>query len=95
MKKLLSIPVFLLAVQIIYAQGFTMEKNEQGAWIKENGEKVLFFQAQTKSLDGTFPRADYIHPLLNVNVKILTEDFPRDHLHHRGSFLDLARDIDR
>jgi hypothetical protein len=86
MKKLLSIPVFLLAVQIIYAQGFTMEKNDEGAWIKENGEKVLFFQAKTKSLDGTFPRADYIHPLYNVNGKILTEDFPRDHLHHRGIF---------
>jgi hypothetical protein len=86
MKKLLSTPVFLLAVQIIYAQGFTMEKNDEGAWIKENGEKVLFFQAKTKSLDGTFPRADYIHPLYNVNGKILTEDFPRDHLHHRGIF---------
>jgi hypothetical protein len=47
---------------------------------------VLFFQAKTKSLDGTFPRADYIHPLYNVNGKILTEDFPRDHLHHRGIF---------
>jgi hypothetical protein len=44
MKKLLSTPVFLLAVQIIYAQGFTMEKNDEGAWIKENGEKVLFFR---------------------------------------------------
>lgn len=86
MKKLLSIPVFLLSVQFIYAQGFTMEKNEEGAWIKENGEKVLFYQAKTKSLDGKFPRADYIHPLYNVNGEILTEDFPKDHLHHRGIF---------
>jgi hypothetical protein len=96
MKKLLSTAVhFYWLMQIIYAQGFTMEKNDEGAWIKEDGEKVLFFQAKTKSLDGTFPRADYMHPLYNVNGKILTEDFPRDHLHHRGSFLDLAPGIDR
>jgi hypothetical protein len=86
MKKLLVTATFLLVMHLNYAQGFTFEKNEQGAWIKEDGEKVLFYQAQTKSQDGTFPRADYIHPLYNVNGKILTEDFPRDHLHHRGIF---------
>ena len=86
MKKLLSTALLLLTAYFIYAQGFTFEKNEEGAWIKEDGEKVLFYQAQTKSQDGMFGRADYVHPLFNVNGNILSEDFPKDHLHHRGIF---------
>jgi hypothetical protein len=68
MKKLLVTGVFI-GDAFIYAQGFTIEKNEQGAWIKENGEKVLFYQAQTKSQDGTFGRADYVHPLYQCERK--------------------------
>jgi hypothetical protein len=86
MKKLLSTALLLLTAYFIYAQGFTFEKNEEGAWIKEDGEKVLFYQAQTRSQDGMFGRADYVHPLFNVNGHILSEDFPKDHLHHRGIF---------
>ncbi len=68
------------------AQLLTIEKTDDGAWVKEAGEKVLFYQATTKSMDGEYPRANYIHPLYNVDGAELTEDFPKDHLHHRGIF---------
>lgn len=80
--------LFLLAFlpHISFAQSLTFEKTNEGAWIKEGGEKVLFYQAMTKSMDGEYPRANYIHPLYNVDGVELTEDFPKDHLHHRGIF---------
>src|SRR5690606_8161122 len=31
-------------------------------------------------------RSSYIHPLYGLDGNILTEDFPADHLHHRGVF---------
>ena len=69
-----------------YAQSLALEKTNEGAWVMEDGEKALFYQAKTKSMDGKYPRANYIHPLYNVDGYELTEDFPRDHLHHRGIF---------
>src|SRR5262249_48094111 len=35
---------------------------------------------------GQFERANYVHPLYGLDGEILTEDFPADHLHHRGIF---------
>ena len=31
-------------------------------------------------------RANYIHPLYGLDGEVLTDDFPSDHLHHRGIF---------
>lgn len=31
-----------------------------------------------------YNRAGYIHPLFGLDGEVLTEDFPKDHLHHRG-----------
>ncbi len=33
---------------------------------------------------GTYERADYISPLFGLDGEELTEDYPRDHPHHRG-----------
>jgi hypothetical protein len=70
----------------LQAQGLSFEKNQEGAWIMEDGEKVLFYQAATKSHNGTYSRANYVHPFHGVDGAVLTEDFPPDHLHHRGIF---------
>jgi hypothetical protein len=77
---MIFIPDFALA------QKLSVEKTSQGVLVKEGHDKVLFFQQQTKSLDNAFPRADYIHPLYGLAGQELTEDFPRDHPHHRGIF---------
>lgn len=64
----------------------TMQKEEGGLLFMENGEKVLFYQSEPKSYEGEYERCNYIHPLWGPDGAVLTEDFPIDHLHHRGVF---------
>ena len=52
----------------------------------EGSEKVMFYQRDVKSADGKFPRNNYVHPLYGLDGEVLTEDFPKDHLWHRGVF---------
>lgn len=86
MKSNIITVLILLFSLCSMAQTLTFEKTEEGAWIREDGEKVLFYQGKTKSKEGKFPRANYIHPLYGIDGFELTEDFPEDHLHHRGIF---------
>lgn len=58
----------------------------EGVWIQEGKTKVLFYQREPKAKDGKLARANYIHPLLDLDGEPITEDFPADHLHHRGIF---------
>lgn len=37
-------------------------------------------------VDAHFRRANYLHPLYSPDGTVVTEDFPQDHLHHRGVF---------
>ncbi|EIJ39405.1 hypothetical protein JoomaDRAFT_2426 [Galbibacter orientalis DSM 19592] len=68
------------------SQSLNFEASAEGILVKEGTKKVLFFQKEIKSLNGKYPRANYIHPLYDIEGHILTEDFPEDHLHHRGIF---------
>jgi hypothetical protein len=65
---------------------FDVRQSDEGVLISEAGKKVLFYQRQPRSIGGEYQRAHYIHPLYGLDGEILTEDFPRDHLHHRGVF---------
>jgi hypothetical protein len=58
----------------------------EGCLITENGKNVLFYQRTTKSLEGRYPRSNYVHPLYDLDGQVISEDFPKDHLHHRGIF---------
>ncbi|MEQ9437792.1 MAG: PmoA family protein [Cyclobacteriaceae bacterium] len=82
----ITIVLVILLSGVAQAQSLTFEYGEEGVWVKEGNEKVLFFQQKTRSQDGKYPRADYIHPLYGLDGTVLTEDFPEDHLHHRGIF---------
>lgn len=84
--KWLILTISVLYSVILNAQPLTGSRTDEGIWILDDGEKVLFYQATTKSLNGKYPRADYIHPLLGLDGFELTEDYPSDHLHHRGIF---------
>lgn len=75
-----------LVTATTYAQTLTIAQTDSGVWVYERGEKVLFYQAATKSKEGAYPRANYVHPLYGLDGAVLTEDFPEDHLHHRGVF---------
>lgn len=63
-----------------------IEPTEQGFVFSEGTEKVLVYQRTHKSMDGKYTRANYVHPLYGLDGEVLTEDFPRDHPHHRGVF---------
>ena len=79
--------LFVLAIsQQASHQGFTSESNDQGVLIREGGKKVLFYQVASKDRQGKHRRSNYVHPLYSLHGSPLTEDFPADHLHHRGVF---------
>ena len=82
----LALICMILMPAISPAQALQTEISNEGVLVKEGKDKVLFFQRKTKSQNGAFPRADYIHPLYGVDGQVLTEDFPEDHPHHRGVF---------
>lgn len=62
-------------------------KDPQGYRFTEGDTRVLFYQAERKALpDGRAARSNYFHPLYDLDGNLLTEDFPKDHIHHRGIF---------
>jgi len=76
---LLAAPSDKAAVQIT--------KDPQGYWFTEGDTKVLFYQLERKALpDGRAERSNYFHPLYDLDGSVLTQDFPPDHIHHRGIF---------
>ena len=57
--------------------------------LTENGKPVLVFNHGLQLKDGVkeqFRRADYFHPIYNLDGAVITDDFPKDHFHHRGLF---------
>jgi hypothetical protein len=55
--------------------------------LSEDGRPVLVYNHGTMLKDGVpadRARCCYIHPLYAPNGAVLTDDFPRDHYHHRG-----------
>jgi len=81
------IVLVVLAGDVTAAQHpINISETDQGFVITEGAEKVMVYQRTHKSLDGKYTRANYIHPLYGLDGEILTDDFPRDHLHHRGVF---------
>ncbi len=71
---------------LINGQNLSLERDEHGILVREGEQNVLYYRRVTNSLDGRYPRAHYIHPLYGLDGNMLTEDFPEDHLHHRGIF---------
>ena len=58
----------------------------QGVEILDGNTPVLFFQQAPKAFEGRFERAGYVHPLYDLDGRVISEDFPDDHRHHRGIF---------
>ena len=65
---------------------FVFIENDESVELLENNNLVFCYQKKDKSMDGKFTRNNYIHPLMSIDGDTLTEDFPPDHLHHRGIF---------
>jgi len=62
-------------------------KTEEGYQFFEKDVPILFYRVKPlTSAEGTHSRANYCHPVLGLDGEVITEDFPKDHLHHRGIF---------
>lgn len=77
---------FVFSLILAQAQNVSVEINNNQATFSEGIDSILVYQIAEKSLNGNFKRANYIHPLYSLDGMVLTEDFPEDHLHHRGIF---------
>ena len=85
MKYFLGLLLVLVITFSVCSQ-IKMQKANGGLLFTENNENVLFYQVEPKNQDGKYERCNYIHPLWGVDGTVITEDFPADHLHHRGVF---------
>ena len=76
-----------IAARSIEPASMRVTKAAEGYWFTEGDAKVLFYQAERKALpDGAAARSNYFHPLYDLDGNVVTEDFPQDHIHHRGIF---------
>jgi hypothetical protein len=76
-----------IAAQSAAQPAVRVTKVAGGYLFSEGDTKVLFYQAERKALpDGKAARSNYFHPLYDLDGNVLTEDFPKDHIHHRGIF---------
>ena len=53
----------------------------------ENGQPVFVYNhgmILREGVDEKFRRSSYLHPVYAPNGALLTDDFPKDHRHHRG-----------
>lgn len=58
-----------------------------GFRVAEEGKTVFIYNRDPISQpDGSHKRGHYIHPLYDLDGQRMTDDMPRDHLHHRGVF---------
>ena len=85
-KSLLALVMLAAAVPAQESPPLKAVTTDDGVWLQEGNSRVLFYQRQPKSKDGKYTRANYVHPLLDLDGESLTEDFPADHPHHRGIF---------
>jgi hypothetical protein len=72
------------------AAGFRFEAvddNSLGLW---EGGKPVFVYSHGVLLKAGVPadraRSTYLHPVYGLDGEVLTDDFPKDHYHHRGLF---------
>ncbi len=85
-----AVTVVLLPLILVFdqvsAQSIEFKELDGTLQLWDQGRHILSYQSATKSLEGTYPRANYVHPLNDFQGRPLTEDFPQDHLHQRGIF---------
>ena len=63
-----------------------MVVKEGGFLFMEGKDSLFYYQKSVNGKEGEYSRCNYLHPLYGSDNSRLTEDFPPDHLHHRGVF---------
>src|SRR5687768_7784513 len=71
-------------------KGFRFEPvsdSSLGLW--EGDKRVLVYNhgiTPKPALEGAKERSTYIHPIYGLDGEVLTDDYPKDHVHHRGLY---------
>jgi hypothetical protein len=86
MYRLFIFIIVLSFAELTVAQGLNVNIQQDKACFVEGMDSILCYQITEKSYEGTYKRSNYIHPLYTLDGEVLSEDFPEDHLHHRGIF---------
>lgn len=73
------------------AQGSAVEAKRDGAVVKFalNGKPVLSYQAEAgvlprPDIKAAYSRGGYISPVFSPSGRLITDDFPPNHIHHHG-----------
>jgi len=91
MKTAIAIVVVLVGALMAHANEVFRWTEQPGGKLEliENGKPVLVFNHGLQLKEGVkeqYRRADYFHPIYDLDGVVLTDDFPKDHFHHRGLF---------
>jgi hypothetical protein len=82
--------MFLCACAVPSQLRFFEDEPKQSLTILDGSLRVLTYRygdQLEEGIDPSYVRSSYVHPLYSLDGReVLTEDFPRDHLHHRGLF---------
>src|ERR671921_135578 len=76
-------------VLALFAIGFTWHDAGGRLELRENTQPVMTYNYGMQLRNGAPDvkrRSGYVHPVWAPNGAVVTEDFPKDHWHHRGIF---------
>src|SRR5262249_9523823 len=70
-------------------KGVEVTKQKSHVEITVGGEPVLFYRMDKEELPRAdikpeYKRAGYLHPILSPTWKVVTGDYPSNHVHHHG-----------
>lgn len=86
-KQLLFV-VLWIAAEVSASAGFRFrDVDEKSVELADNGVPVFVYNHGMMLKDGVpadRTRCCYLHPVYAPNGVVVTDDFPRDHFHHRG-----------
>lgn len=80
----------LEAIEATPASPFQIsDLNDRSVEIREGEKPILVYNHGVISREGApkeQARSSYVHPLYGIDGEVISDDFPRDHYHHRGLF---------
>jgi hypothetical protein len=83
-------PLVILGIAFAAQAEFKIEDKGGSLLISEGTKPVLVYHYAKvdppRQVGENYARSCYIHPLYGLDGEVLTQDFPADHLHHRGVF---------
>jgi hypothetical protein len=77
---------FALKAEPSLEKRFSITEADDGLSLSERGRPVFVYRHQMQLAAGVpekYRRSTYIHPLFDLRGNAITDDFPKDHLHHR------------